>query len=115
MLAKLSSKNQLTLSKAVLQHIDRTRYFDVHADGGKIVLTPNTLQGSDTAENGIAVSFAKQAKLSGNNQFTLSKAVLQHIGRVEYFDIHADGGKIVLTPMKVSPVEKVQNTLQDRV
>ena len=40
MLAKLTSKNQLTLPKAVLAFCQGTEYFDVTADNGRIVLVP---------------------------------------------------------------------------
>lgn len=40
MLAKLTSKNQVTLPKAELDKIEATEYFDVKAVGGTLVLTP---------------------------------------------------------------------------
>ena len=40
MLAKLTSKNQLTLPKAVIKQVSQSQYFDVRAEGGQIVLTP---------------------------------------------------------------------------
>jgi bifunctional DNA-binding transcriptional regulator/antitoxin component of YhaV-PrlF toxin-antitoxin module len=40
MLAKLTSKNQLTLPKAVVSQFPGTRYFEVRADQGRIVLVP---------------------------------------------------------------------------
>jgi len=40
MLAKLTSKNQLTLPKAVLSFCRGTEYFDVSEDNGRIVLVP---------------------------------------------------------------------------
>ena len=40
MLAKLTSKNQLTLPKAVLSSCQGIQYFDVTEDNGRIVLTP---------------------------------------------------------------------------
>ena len=40
MLAKLTSKNQLTLPKAVVGRFPGTRYFEVHAEEGRIVLVP---------------------------------------------------------------------------
>ncbi len=40
MLAKLTSKNQLTLPKAVLSFCRGTEYFDVTEDNGRIVLVP---------------------------------------------------------------------------
>ena len=40
MLAKLTSKNQLTLPKAVIEQVPHAQYFDVRAEDGQIVLTP---------------------------------------------------------------------------
>jgi len=40
MLAKLTSKNQITLPKAVMTLVDASDYFEVVADQGRIVLTP---------------------------------------------------------------------------
>lgn len=40
MLAKLTSKNQLTLPKAAVSAIGRFEYFDVSVEQGRIVLTP---------------------------------------------------------------------------
>ena len=40
MLAKLTSKNQLTLPKAATAAVEATEYFDVTAEDGRIVLTP---------------------------------------------------------------------------
>lgn len=44
MLAKITSKNQLTLPKAAVQQIGRPDYFDVSIEGGRIVLTPVQIQ-----------------------------------------------------------------------
>ena len=72
MLAKVTSKNQLTLPKAILQQIGEVEYFAVQADAGKIVLTPMRVHPADTVrdklqelgitENDIAdaISFARQ-------------------------------------------------------
>ena len=40
MLAKLTSKNQLTLPKAVVGQFPGARYFEVRAEKGRIVLVP---------------------------------------------------------------------------
>ncbi|MDE0137058.1 MAG: AbrB/MazE/SpoVT family DNA-binding domain-containing protein [bacterium] len=40
MLAKLTSKNQLTLPKAVISAFPDVDYFDVNRERGRIVLTP---------------------------------------------------------------------------
>ena len=40
MLAKLTSKNQLTLPKALVAQMDAAEYFEVSVENGRIVLTP---------------------------------------------------------------------------
>ena len=40
MLAKLRTRNQVTLPKAVMSDFQGTEYFDVTAENGRIVLTP---------------------------------------------------------------------------
>ncbi|MDR0466851.1 MAG: AbrB/MazE/SpoVT family DNA-binding domain-containing protein [Deltaproteobacteria bacterium] len=52
-------------------------------------------------------------KVTGKNQLALPKAVLQRIGVVEYFDVQAEEGKIVLTPMKLYASDKVRDKLHD--
>lgn len=47
MLAKLTSKNQLTLPKAVLSSVPEAEYFDIMVEGGRIVLTPVRVQKAD--------------------------------------------------------------------
>ena len=47
MLAKLTSKNQLTLPKAVTATVEPTDYFDVTTENGRIVLTPIRLNRAD--------------------------------------------------------------------
>lgn len=47
MLAKITSKNQLTLPKSVTQAVGATEYFDVEARAGQIILTPVRIQRSD--------------------------------------------------------------------
>jgi virulence-associated protein VagC len=43
MLAKKTSKNQVTLPKKALQDIPETDYFDVTAKGGVLILRPMTM------------------------------------------------------------------------
>ena len=57
MLAKLTSKNQLTLPKAATQAVGASEYFEVETRGGQIILTPVRLQRSDAVR-------AKLAELS---------------------------------------------------
>ena len=44
MLAKLTSKNQLTLPKAALEVAGKSEYDDVTVESGRIVLTPVRLE-----------------------------------------------------------------------
>jgi len=44
MLAKLTSKNQVTLPKAVVSSVDVAEYFDVTVENGRIILTPVRFQ-----------------------------------------------------------------------
>jgi hypothetical protein len=47
MLAKMTSKNQLTLPKAVTKAVGEPQYFEVRTQGGEIVLTPVRIQRAD--------------------------------------------------------------------
>lgn len=47
MLAKITSKNQLTLPKAVTNAVGPTDYFEVEARDGRIILTPVRIQRAD--------------------------------------------------------------------
>jgi hypothetical protein len=47
MLAKMTSKNQLTLPKSVVEAVAATEYFDVEVREGQIVLTPVRMQRGD--------------------------------------------------------------------
>ena len=55
MLAKKTSKNQITLPKAVVGKFPDVEYFDVQAEQGRIVLLPVTIGRAD----------AVRAKLAG--------------------------------------------------
>lgn len=44
MLAKRTSKNQLTLPKSIVEATGRADYYDVTVEDGRIVLTPVKLQ-----------------------------------------------------------------------
>lgn len=54
MLAKLTSKNQLTLPKSVTASIGPTEYFDVVAHAGQIILTPVRIQRGDAVRAKLA-------------------------------------------------------------
>jgi antitoxin component of MazEF toxin-antitoxin module len=44
MLAKLTSKNQLTLPKSITQAIGESEYFEIKVENGQIILTPVKIQ-----------------------------------------------------------------------
>jgi hypothetical protein len=54
MLAKVTSKNQLTLPKAVTNAIGPTEYFEVEARDGRIILTPVRIQRADAVRAKLA-------------------------------------------------------------
>ena len=54
MLAKITSKNQLTLPKSVTQAVAATEYFDVEARSGQIILTPVRIQRGDAVRAKLA-------------------------------------------------------------
>ena len=54
MLAKITSKNQLTLPKSVMQAVGATEYFDVETRAGQIILTPVRIQRGDAVRAKLA-------------------------------------------------------------
>jgi antitoxin component of MazEF toxin-antitoxin module len=54
MLAKMTSKNQITLPKSVISQLPAAEYFDVEVEGGRIVLTPVRVQKADAVREKLA-------------------------------------------------------------
>jgi hypothetical protein len=54
MLAKMTSKNQLTLPKSITAALGSVEYFDVQALNGQIVLTPVRIQRADAVRAKLA-------------------------------------------------------------
>jgi bifunctional DNA-binding transcriptional regulator/antitoxin component of YhaV-PrlF toxin-antitoxin module len=54
MLAKITSKNQLTLPKAATQAVGATEYLEVEVRGGQIILTPVRIQRGDAVRAKLA-------------------------------------------------------------
>ncbi len=54
MLAKITSKNQLTLPKSVTQAVAAAEYFDVEVRAGQIILTPVRIQRGDAVRTKLA-------------------------------------------------------------
>ena len=51
MIAKLTSKNQLTLPKAIVQQVGTPEYFEIATLDGRLLLTPVKLQKSDAVRS----------------------------------------------------------------
>lgn len=54
MLAKMTSKNQLTLPKNITAAVGPAEYFDIEARNGQIVLTPVRIQRGDAVRAKLA-------------------------------------------------------------
>ena len=54
MLAKLTSKNQLTLPKRITNELGQVEYFEVETRNGQIVLTPVRVQRTDAVRAKLA-------------------------------------------------------------
>lgn len=51
------------------------------------------------------------AKMTAKNQLTLPKSITQAVGPVEYFDVEARDGQIVLTPVRIQRGDAVRAKL----
>ncbi len=51
------------------------------------------------------------AKLTAKNQLTLPKAVTDAIGPVDFFDVEVRDGQIILTPVRIQPLNAVRARL----
>ena len=53
------------------------------------------------------------AKLTAKNQLTLPKAAIAAVDAAEYFDVSAESGRIVLTPVRVNCAGAVRAKLAE--
>lgn len=53
------------------------------------------------------------AKITAKNQLTLPKAITNAIGPVEYFEVQAKNGQIVLTPVRIQRADAVRAKLAE--
>ena len=54
MLAKMTSKNQLTIPKSITTSVGASEYFEVEARNGQIILTPVRIQRGDAVRAKLA-------------------------------------------------------------
>ncbi len=75
MLAKLTSKNQLTLPKSLVMALGKAEYYEVEVENGRIMLTPVRIQQADAVREKLeklgisdqdvsdAIDWARQSQL----------------------------------------------------
>ena len=78
MLAKLTSKNQLTLPKSAVEAVAAAEYFDVEVREGQIVLTPVRIQRGDKVRAKIAELGLTGADVSDAVRWARSGAPGEH-------------------------------------
>jgi bifunctional DNA-binding transcriptional regulator/antitoxin component of YhaV-PrlF toxin-antitoxin module len=54
MLAKMTSKNQITLPKSLVEEMGAPEYFDIRAENGQLVLAPVRIQRADSVRAKLA-------------------------------------------------------------
>ena len=74
MLAKITSKNQLTLPKGVMQEVGAAEYFDVEARDGQIILTPVRIQRGDAVRKKLAELSLTEADVTDAVSWARSRA-----------------------------------------
>ena len=77
MLAKLTSKNQITLPSVVVRELPRTEYFGVRLKGGEIVLRPVEVRSKGESLKAIRAKI----KRLGLTEASVEKAVRWARGR----------------------------------
>ena len=65
MIAKMTSKNQLTLPKAVTDKLGTPEYFEVEARSGQLILTPVRLQRADAVRAKLDALGITEADVAG--------------------------------------------------
>lgn len=65
MLAKMTSKNQITLPKGITAAVGPADYFDVEACNGQIVLTPVRIQRGDAVRAKLAELNLSEQDIAG--------------------------------------------------
>lgn len=75
MLAKLTSKNQLTLPKSITAAVGTAEYFDVEARNGQIVLTPVRIQRGDAVRAKLAELAIQEKDIADAVSWARKKAI----------------------------------------
>jgi hypothetical protein len=79
MLAKITSKNQLTLPKAAVTAVGAAEYFDVEVRHGQIVLTPVRIQRGDAVRAKLAELGVGERDVAAAVEWARSGAAAPHV------------------------------------
>jgi hypothetical protein len=104
MLAKLTSKNQLTLPKTVVQAVGATEYFDVEVREGQIVLTPVRIQRGDAVRAKLAALGLGEAEVADAVRWARSGAAAPVAAEPEA--AYAGAARAVRPVAKKKPVRR---------
>lgn len=83
LLAKLTSKNQLTLPKAAVEAAGNPEYFEVDARAGQLVLTPVRMQRADAVRAKLAELDLGDDDLAHAVMWARKASVHKHVGVAE--------------------------------
>jgi hypothetical protein len=53
------------------------------------------------------------AKRTTKNQLTLPKAIIEATGAADYYEVNAENGRIILTPLRIQRVDAVRSKLAE--
>lgn len=54
-------------------------------------------------------------KKTSKNQLTLPKEIVKDFPDIEYFDAKVEGNRIILTPVKIRPVDATLSGIRDKM
>jgi hypothetical protein len=55
------------------------------------------------------------AKKTSKNQLTLPKEIVKEFPDIDYFDVMVSGRKIVLTPVKINPLDAPLSSVREKM
>ena len=53
------------------------------------------------------------SKITSKNQLTIPKDIIKHFPSTEYFEIVAENGRMILTPVHINSADKARQKLAD--
>ena len=105
MLAKITTKNQLTLPKAVMQQVGRTEYVEVTFENGRIILTPMQVRPADAVREKLAALGITEQDVEDAISWSLVSALIFSHGRAGQLRIAWQRGDIIPVVCRESVAE----------